>query len=83
MSAQSVWEKTSGYYIVKGLVADSITGEPLPYASVTLTGSPGGAVADSKGIFEFKVPAGATSIQAAMVGYATKRFPLRRRRHNM
>ncbi len=83
VSAQSVWEKTSGYYIVKGLVADSITGEPLPYASVTLTGSPGGAVADSKGIFEFKVPAGATSIQAAMVGYATKRIPLKQTSHNM
>ncbi|MDE6497339.1 MAG: carboxypeptidase-like regulatory domain-containing protein, partial [Muribaculaceae bacterium] len=83
MYAQSVWEKKTGYYIVKGIVTDSITGEALPYASVTLAGSTGGAVADSKGVFEFKVPAGASSLQAAMMGYNSKHIPLKQTSHNM
>ncbi|MDE6137690.1 MAG: carboxypeptidase-like regulatory domain-containing protein, partial [Muribaculaceae bacterium] len=82
-SAQSVWEQTSGYYLVRGIVTDSITGEALPYASVTLAGTTGGAVADSKGIFEFRVPADAKAVQAAMMGYNSKRVPLRQSSHNM
>ncbi|MDE6285384.1 MAG: DUF5686 and carboxypeptidase regulatory-like domain-containing protein, partial [Muribaculaceae bacterium] len=78
-----MWEKKTGYYIVKGMVTDSITGEPLPYASVKLAGSTGGAVADSKGVFEFKVPAGAKAIQAAMMGYSSKLIPLKQSSHNM
>lgn len=83
VSAQSVWERTSGYYLVKGIVTDSISGEPLPYASVTLAGTTGGAVADSKGVFEFKVPAQAKALQAAMMGYDAKSVPLRQSSHNM
>lgn len=82
-SAQSAWEQTSGYYLVRGIVTDSITGEPLPYASVTLAGTTGGAVADSKGIFEFRVPARANAVQAAMVGYHSKTVPLHQTSHNM
>lgn len=81
--AQSVWEQTSGYYLVRGIVTDSITGEALPYASVTPPGQAGGVVADSKGIFEFKVPAHAKAMQAAMMGYATKTIPLVQSSHNM
>ena len=83
VNAQSVWEKTDGYYLVRGIVTDSITGEPLPYASVTLSGGTGGAVADSKGVFEFRVPARATALHAAMVGYAGRDIPLRQTSHNI
>ena len=77
MSAQSVWEKKTGYYIVKGMVTDSVTGQPLPHASVTIAGARGGAVADGKGVFEFKVPASARMLQAAMVGSNSKHIPLK------
>ena len=79
VSAQSVWEKTTGYYLVRGMVTDSITAEPLPYASVTLAGASGGAVADAKGVFEFKVPATAKALHAAMVGYTSKTIPIKQR----
>jgi len=79
----SAWEQTSGYYMVRGIVTDSVSGEPLPYASVTLAGSTGGVVADSKGIFEFKVPAKAKALQAAMMGYSSKTIPLKQSSHNM
>ena len=81
--SQSAWEKTDGYYLVRGIVTDSITGEALPYASVTLSGTTGGAVADSKGVFEFRVPAKAVAIQAAMMGYSSKSIPLKQSSHNM
>ncbi|MDE6270837.1 MAG: carboxypeptidase-like regulatory domain-containing protein, partial [Muribaculaceae bacterium] len=77
------WEQTSGSYLVKGIVTDSITGEGLPYASVTLDGAAGGAVADSKGVFEFKVPVSTKALRAAMVGYQTKSVPLKQTSHNM
>ena len=83
MSAQSVWEKKTGYYIVKGMVTDSVTGQPLPHASVTIAGARGGAVADGNGVFEFKVPASARMLQAAMVGYNSKHIPLKQTSHNM
>lgn len=83
VSAQSVWEKTTGYYLVRGMVTDSITGEPLPYASVTLAGASGGAVADAKGVFEFKVPAKAKALHAAMVGYTSKAIPIKQTSHNI
>lgn len=83
VSAQSVWEKTTGYYLVRGMVTDSITGEPLPYASVTLAGASGGAVADAKGVFEFKVPATAKALHAAMVGYTSKTIPIKQTSHNI
>ncbi|MDE6453152.1 MAG: DUF5686 and carboxypeptidase regulatory-like domain-containing protein [Muribaculaceae bacterium] len=81
--AQSAWEQSSGYYLVRGIVVDSITDAPLPYASVTLPGTTTGAVADSKGVFEFRVPAGAKKLQASMVGYASRVTDLRQSSHNM
>lgn len=83
VQAQSVWEQKTGHYLVRGIVTDSITGEPLPYASVTLTGTSGGAVADSKGVFEFKVPASAKKLHAAMVGYHSKSVNVVQTSHNM
>ncbi len=83
VTARSVWEQETGHYLVKGIVTDSISGEPLPYASVTLSGASGGAVADSKGVFEFKVPASAKALHAAMVGYRSKTIAVRQTSHNM
>ncbi len=68
---------------MRGIVTDSITGEALPYASVTLAGTTTGAVADSKGVFEFRVPAEATKLQAAMMGYGSKAVPIKQSSHNM
>lgn len=80
---QSAWAKESGYYVVRGMVTDSITGEALPYASVKPAGATGGAVADSRGIFEFRVPANTRAIHVAMMGYAPREVPLRQTSHNM
>lgn len=77
------WEQTSGYYIVRGIVTDSITGEGLPYASVTPAEATGGTVADGKGVFEFKVSVNTKALHVAMMGYRSKVVPLKQTSHNM
>ena len=37
------WEAKSQNYMIKGIVTDSITGEPLPYVAVILKGTTIGA----------------------------------------
>lgn len=64
--------------MAKGIVRDSLTLEGLPFASVRVMDSKASAVADSKGFFEIRVPAGATAITASCQGYATKTVPLRK-----
>ena len=41
---------------VKGVVADSVTGERLPYAAVILKGTDIGGATDDDGRFAFSVP---------------------------
>ncbi|MCM1067191.1 MAG: DUF5686 and carboxypeptidase regulatory-like domain-containing protein [Muribaculaceae bacterium] len=61
--------------LVRGIVRDSVTTQGLPYASVTANPSGVASVADSKGIFEFRLPAGTESITARCQGYATRTVP--------
>lgn len=68
-------------YLVRGIVRDSITMDPLPYASVVIPGA-GGAVADSKGIFEVAVPDDARALQVICMGYQKKTLPLQRNSFN-
>lgn len=57
---------------VRGIVRDSVTTAGIPYASITFDGTRERLVADSRGIFEGKMPAGATGITASSQGYARK-----------
>lgn len=70
-------------YFVRGIVRDSVTMEPLPYASVLIPGSATGAVADSKGIFEISVPSKTKALIITCMGYEKKTLPLKRDRYNM
>lgn len=70
-------------YFVRGIVRDSVTMEPLPYASVIIPGTGTGAVADSKGIFEITVPANTKVLVITCMGYDKKILPLKRDRYNI
>lgn len=70
-------------YFVRGIVRDSITDQPLPYASVMVSGLDRGCVSDSRGIFEMMVPADAQALQVSCLGYEKKTVPLRRNSLNM
>lgn len=55
--------------VIKGVVRDSITSEPLPYVSVTETVTGLKAVSDGRGIFELNLPDKATTLTATAMGY--------------
>lgn len=63
------------YGQIKGRVIDSLTGEPVPTATILLVGTRLGAVCDHNGAFEVtRVPAGPYTVRASSVGYYSKEF---------
>ena len=76
VSAVSTYAKDN--YFVRGIVRDSISAEPLPFASVIVTGSANGAIAGDDGIFELSVPDDAKSLQISYMGYEKLILPIRK-----
>ena len=56
-------------YLVRGIVRDSLSDEPIPYAAVSAVGRKFGTVADSKGIFELNVPDSTITFRVSSQGY--------------
>lgn len=75
--------QNQGSYLVRGIVRDSISEEPLPYASVVVSDKRHSAVADDKGIFEVTVPSDASYLTVNYMGYDGKTVALRRNSLNM
>lgn len=73
----------SGSYFVRGIVRDSISNDPLPYASVVVGNSDIGSVADGSGIFEINVPNNAKYLQVTCLGFEKKIVPIRKGNINM
>lgn len=71
-------QKARDAYFISGIVRDSVTREPLPYASVTLAGESTGTLTDDRGIFELTVPRSARQLQVSCLGYEKKNVELRR-----
>lgn len=65
-------------YFIRGIVRDSVTDEPLPYASVVVSDAKMASVTDNDGIFEMAVPDRARALQITCVGYNKKILPIRR-----
>ena len=55
--------------VARGIVLDSKTGQPVPYASVSVPGAGVGTVADGQG--RFVLPLAGGQLQVSSVGYAT------------
>lgn len=68
---------------IRGIVRDAETLQGLPYASVSAQPSGVSAVADSRGIFEFNIPAGTDSLTASCQGYAPQTVAVRPTSHNL
>lgn len=60
---------------ISGTVRDSVTGEPLPFASVLIRGTSIGSVTDMSGNFSLSLSRGKGVLLVSMVGYNTYRFP--------
>ena len=64
---------------IKGLVTDSVSGEPLPYVSIIVKGSTTGAATDLDGRFSLTVPSSASGkmLEVSYLGYSTKQVSLK------
>lgn len=64
---------------IKGLVTDSVSGEPLPYVSIIVKGTTTGAATDLDGHFSLTVPSSASGkmLEVSYLGYSTKQVPLK------
>lgn len=57
---------------VSGVVVDSITGEPVPYAAVLLTATDRGVLTDADGFFSLTTARPFKGVQVSVMGYSTK-----------
>lgn len=68
--------------VLEGVVTDSVTGEPLPYANIFLKGSTSGIASDIDGRFSFSTSTNFTSLQVSVMGYDTKNIYVNKGKHN-
>lgn len=74
LSSSSVFGQAKSFAIT-GSVADSSTGERLPYASVVIVGTSSGSVADINGYFILRgLPPKNLKLRVSAVGYVSKEF---------
>lgn len=58
--------------VLSGVVTDSVTGEPLPYASIYLKGTSSGEASDLNGRFSFSTTKPFYGLRVSVMGYETK-----------
>ena len=68
--------------VVKGLVRDSITQEPIPYASVFFVGSDKGLMTDDEGKFAVSVRDNFLNVRVSTLGYREKTFFVKKGEEN-
>lgn len=69
-------EPTAGVTIVKGVVVDAATNEPLPLANVVLEGTQIGAKTDFDGKYYFQTTDTVNKIVATYIGYKSQSKPI-------
>ena len=62
---------------ITGLVRDSVSGEGVPYASVTLVGTNEGTMANDKGGFTINTRARFSKLRITAMGYSPKEIPVK------
>lgn len=69
---------TKGNYYLSGIVRDAKTLEPLPFASVTVSGDANGALSNEQGIFELTVADEDAELIVTCLGYERKAVPIKK-----
>lgn len=75
-------QPSSSHTVIKGVVIDSISREPLPFALITLEGSTVGAQSDEEGKFELSTSSDFKSVNVSYMGYSTKNIAVSKGKSN-
>lgn len=67
---------------VRGVVRDSVSREPIPYAAIFLQGTERGVLADEQGRFEVTTAQSPSAVAVTSMGYGKKVVPIRPGRVN-
>lgn len=70
------WVASSQNILIKGVVTDSITGEPLPAVSLILKGTTIGGSTDYDGNFSISTPSKVRTLKVSYLGYTEKEVQL-------
>lgn len=62
---------------IKGIVVDSVTRQPVPYAALLVSQTGNGTLTDDKGHFFIRSSGRADSLRVSVMGYGTKMIPLK------
>lgn len=68
--------------VIEGVVTDSVTGEPLPYANIFLKGSTSGIASDIDGRFKMSTSTNFTCLHVSVMGYDSKNIFVNKGKHN-
>lgn len=67
-----------GSYYLSGAVRDISSGEPLPFASITVEGQANGTLSNERGIFELTVADNSSFLVVSCLGYEKRTIPIKK-----
>ena len=70
----SLAPEVQAQHVLRGQVRDAETGQPLPYAHVTLADGASGTATNAEGSFVLRLPSLPADVEVSFVGYAPQRF---------
>lgn len=74
---EALTEPTRSNFKLQGVIVEESTGESLPFATVTITGTTNGAISNIDGYFTLNdVPSDTISLTVQYIGYQTRDFKL-------
>src|SRR5690606_35268492 len=72
-----VSQPVHGQSVLRGVVSDSLTGDPLPGANVVIAGTAVGVATDREGTYRIGgLAEGAHTVRISFLGYQTKDVPV-------
>ncbi|MDE7125721.1 MAG: DUF5686 and carboxypeptidase regulatory-like domain-containing protein, partial [Muribaculaceae bacterium] len=70
-------------WVLRGIVRDSLTLEPIGWASVIASGTSTGVLTREDGTFTIRVPENCRSLSVTSIGYEKQSVPLKRNSYNL
>lgn len=73
----------SGHYYISGIIRDSQSLEPLPFASVRADEESTATLSNDQGVFELTIPENTKAIVVSCLGYETKKIGIKKNSINL